>query len=89
MNAPSSLVRWGAALAASALCSVFAQPTAPTPELVEQMRRMESSSGRFASRGSGEPMVVNPGTRAESRAFYRAVFFTGVNEPIQWTGSIW
>lgn len=49
---------------------------------------MESSSGRFASRGSGEPMVVNPGTRAESRAFYRAVFFTDVNEPIQWTGSI-
>jgi len=74
MNAPSSLVRWGAALAACALCSVFAQPTAPTPELVEQMRRMESSSGRFASRGSGEPLVVNPAARAESRAFYRAVF---------------
>lgn len=33
-------------------------------------------------------MVVNPATRAESRAFYRAVFFSGVSEPIQWTGSI-
>ena len=88
MKVPCSLIRWGAAFAASALSAVFAQPTTPTPEMVEQMRGMESSSRRFEPRGAGEPMVVNPATRAESRAFYRAVFFSGVSEPIQWTGAI-
>ena len=77
-------------LLAGSLAGVLgAQPAAPTPAEVAAMQRREAlSRSRVMADTVAEAMVVNPQTRAESRAFYRAVFFAGVSAPSEWTGSL-
>ena len=76
-------------LAGSLVGVLGAQPAAPTPAEVAAMQRREAlSRSRAMADTVAEAMVVNPQTRAESRAFYRAVFFAGVSAPSEWTGSL-
>lgn len=68
----------------------LAQPVAPSPEDLQQLRadliRRSATSLRAAT--TVPALTVDISTRAESRAFFRTLYGLSDNIPIQWTGSL-
>ena len=67
------------------IASLRAQPSAPTPAQVAQLRAIESVSHRSAA--SVTPFTVSTTSREEVRQFYRTIYKASNGVPMGWTGN--
>ncbi|OIR13383.1 immunoglobulin I-set domain protein [mine drainage metagenome] len=69
---------------------VLAQPVAPSPEDLQQLRAdlLRRSATSLQAAIATPTLSVDLSTRAEARAFFRTLYGLSDNIPIQWTGSL-
>lgn len=72
----------------SSVGSLYAQPTAPTPEQVAELKAMLADEHPMAADGETlAGFVVDPASREESRTFFRTVFTASEGVDMGWTGN--
>lgn len=65
--------------------TAWAQPVAPTPAEIAELRAASQIDLRRAA--ASTPLTVDTASREEVRQFYRAVYSASANVPMDWTGS--
>ena len=73
------------ALSLHATFRLAAQPVAPAPERIADLRAMSEIIPRTAA--ASTPLTVNTASREEVRQFYRAIFAASDGIAMNWTGS--